>query len=674
MKSRLILLLAFAVVELGFSQSIPLQFAPIFSDSMVLQQKTAAALWGKGRPGGKISIEASWKGAASAVADSDGNWSATIKTPSAGGPFTLRATDGNTAVTLSDILVGEVWLCSGQSNMEMPLEGWRPANPIMNSDSEIANAKYPQIRLFGMHRAFSTTPQYACDGKWTECTPLYARSFSATGYFFGRKLHRDLKVPIGLIHVSWGGTMIESWMNRQDLMQFADYVPFLDRIEKAKDSIAAVDKWVTSHPTLKVKGELPETRWKGLEFNDSACAGRDFNDSLWKTMQLPQYWEGTEVGDFDGTVWFRKRVELPKTWRGKNLILSIGPVDDMDQTYVNGELVGSNLVEGVYALPRIYPVANLTVNDSVVEVAVKVIDYGGGGGLWGKPEDLQLRRADTALSISLAGSWKYLPVAEYRGGVFYLFGWKGEEFFKRPKSPIDFSGYSPTALFNGMISPVIPFTLRGVIWYQGESNVGHPEMYAKLFPMMIHEWRSAFRNPDMPFYFVQIAPYDYGEKTHSEFLREAQLKTLSVSNTGMAVIMDVGNPNNIHPADKQDVGERLARWALAKTYHEKKIVYSGPVYRSMKVKKNIIILSFDEAGKRLVLKGNPDSSGFQIAGEDRQFRNAVVVVKGATLVVSSPGIEHPAAVRYAFSNTPEATLFNDAGLPASSFRTDSWDK
>jgi sialate O-acetylesterase len=639
---------------------------------MVLQQRSEVTIWGKGRVGKKIALEASWKKNTSAVVDNEGTWRAKIKTIEAGGPYVLRASDGDTTLILGDILLGEVWLCSGQSNMEMPLEGWPPTNPITNSDTEIAKAKYPNIRLFGMKRAYSPTPEDACDGEWTACTPQNARTFSAVGYFFGKTLYQNLDVPIGLIHASWGGTAIESWMSKQDLGMIDEYRPILQKMEEGKDSIAALNKWITSHSTIKLNGRKPENRWLGLDFDDSSCASKNFNDSLWKEMSLPTVWERTEVGNFDGAVWFRKQVTIPSGWRGRNLILSLGPIDDMDETYVNGTIVGSHLTEGMWQVPRTYSLPASVVLDSIVQVAVRVIDYGGGGGIFGKQEELQLERADTTLSIPLSGNWKYLPVTEYRGSIFYVFGWRGQEYFKRPNPPTDFSGYSPTALFNGMVSPIVPYTLRGVIWYQGESNAGQPQMYSKLFPMMINEWRTVFRNPEMPFYFVQIAPYKYDANTQSQLLREAQFNTLKVRNTGMAVTMDIGDPENIHPANKQDVGDRLARWALAKTYHKKNVMCSGPLYRTMKIKKNVIVLSFDYSGEKLVLKGSPSAAGFQIAGEDRQFKDAIVKINGSTLVVSSPDIPHPVAVRYAFSNVSHATLFNKDGLPASSFRTDEW--
>jgi len=670
--ARTFFFLAFLIFECADSQNQPLQFASIFADSMVLQQQHDVAVWGKGIAGKKIVVESSWKSTASTVADSEGSWSVALKTVKAGGPYQVTATDGDTTITLHDVLLGEVWLCSGQSNMEMPLEGWRPTNPIVNSDSEIANANYPSIRLFGMKRSYSIEPEFSCDGKWTACTPHNARLFSAAGYFFAKTLYEKLKVPIGMIHASWGGTAIESWIGKKDLASIDAYHQVLQKMEEERDSIVILNKWIDSHPTIKLAGRKQENRWLALDFDDSACASKKFNDSLWKQMVLPTVWERTEMGEFDGAVWFRKEVILPSSWRGKNLLLSLGPIDDMDETYVNGALVGSRLTEGMWETPRTYSLPSGDVQDSIVQIAVRVLDYGGNGGIWGKPEEMQLKRVDTALSIPLAGSWRYLPVAEFRGGIFYVFGYKGQEYFKRPKVQNDFSAYSPTALFNGMISPLVPFTLSGVLWYQGESNSGKPKMYETLFPLMIGEWRNAFRSENMPFYYVQIAPFKYDSATHSELLREAQLKTLSVKNTGMVVTLDIGDPNSIHPADKQDVGKRLALWALANTYHQKKIAFSGPIFRSMKMKKNVAVLKFENVGKGLVLKEDSSGNEFQIAGDDKQFKNATASIKGSTLLISSPDVLHPVAVRYAFTNASSATLFTTDGLPASSFRTDDW--
>jgi len=264
-----------------------------------------------------------------------------------------------------------------------------------------------------------------------------------------------------------------------------------------------------------------------------------------------------------------------------------------------------------------------------------------------------------------------LPVAELRSNTFYVFGGEGNEYANRPKFPLNFSQDTPTSLFNGMINPLVPFTLRGAIWYQGENNVPNSWLYTKLLTSLITGWRKDFQCSDFPFYYVQIAPYDYGVNSKSQLLREAQLQTMSVKNTGMAVIMDIGNPKTIHPANKEDVGKRLAAWALAKTYG-KKIPFTGPVYKSMKAEKGKVVLTFDDAGKGLVVKERNKENYFQVAGEDSVFKNAAVIVHGKTLIVSNAEIAKPIAVRYAWSNTEEATLFNKEGLPASSFRTDTW--
>jgi sialate O-acetylesterase len=300
-----------------------------------------------------------------------------------------------------------------------------------------------------------------------------------------------------------------------------------------------------------------------------------------------------------------------------------------------------------------------------------VIDLRGGGGIWGHGTKMLLVHNEDSSSVQIDGLWKFLPVAELKSDVFYIYGAEGNEFNQRPKFPIDFSQDTPTSLFNGMINPLIPFTIKGVIWYQGENNVSNPVLYKKLLPALIADWRKQFEVGEFPFYYVQIAPYDYGQKSKSQELREAQFQALSVKNAGMAVILDVGNPKNIHPADKENVGGRLASLALAKTYG-KKIPFSGPVYKAMKATKGKIILSFDNVGKGLVVRPLNGENNFLVAGEDKIFKKAVIKIVGSQLVVSHPDIMKPVAVRYAWSNTDEGTLFNKDGLPSSSFRTDDW--
>ena len=579
---------------------------------------------------------------------------------------------GDSTIIYKNVLIGEVWICSGQSNMEMPLMGWPPYGLISNSDEEIKNANNSKIRLFTVARGVSDEKEFNCVGSWNELNPQSAASFSATAYFFGRKLYEDLKIPIGLIHTSWGGTPAQAWTSADYLKTMGDFDNILNDIESSKGEIDRYTNWLSSHPVIDLRNNKSESRWENLSFDDNECSQITFNDSLCKEMNLPTYWESKEVGNFDGVIWFRKRIEIPNDWINQELVLSLGPIDDMDRTFVNGKLVGAHEREGYYQTDRIYTVPKELVNSNEILIAVRVLDNQGGGGMWGSKEKLNIHPVNSSELISLAGSWKYLPVAEYKAQKFYVFGVAQNDYYQKPEMKVQISENTPSALYNAMIHPLIPYNIRGVIWYQGEANTENPKQYETLFPTMIKNWRKDWQLEDFPFYYVQIAPYNYGEKIHSELLREAQLKTLSVKNTGMAVTLDIGNPQNIHPSDKKDVGERLADWALAKTYN-KKVIYSGPIYKSMKASKDNIVLTFDYAKNGLIIKELNGENNFQIAGKDKIFKNAQVKVQGNKLIVFSNEVKNPVAIRYAFANTSEATLFNKEGFPASSFRTDDWD-
>jgi sialate O-acetylesterase len=655
------------------SQSSTFQLAPLFQDNMVLQQQRSVPIWGKGIPGIQVLIKTSWGKNVSTVVNPEGSWVASLLTPKAGGPFQISIRHGNSLLVLRNVLTGEVWLCSGQSNMEMPLEGWPPVDTIMNSANEIEASLYPTIRMFSVKRFFEAAPSDSCAGNWVECSPIDVRSFSATAFYFGKILQNQLHVPIGLINTSFGGTSIESWMSKEALQPFKEYSDQLKKLDECKDSLRLLVQWIHQHPSVNLRDRDPLQKWEGLKFGDEHCADRDFNDSAWQVMNLPINWERTSIGEFDGVVWFRKQVVIPSAWIGKDLTLQLGPIDDMDETFVNGKKVGQYLGEGFWKVDRVYKIAGSSIEDSLLTIAVRVIDYQGGGGIWGNGKNLTVFADSIHAGISLIGPWKYLPVAEYQANTFYVYGSSGNEFLKRPKFPIDFSANTPTTLFNAMIHPLVPFAIRGAIWYQGENNVSNPAPYEKLFTSLIADWRKLFLSGDFPFYFVQLAPYNYGPQSKSQLLRESQLRTLAVKNTGMAVTLDIGNPNNIHPTNKEYVGKRLALWALAKTY-KVNIPFTGPIYKSMKVAKDKIILSFDYAESGLVLKGRNGGFNFLVAGQDGVFKKAIVRVQGKNLIVSHPEVFDPVAVRYAWSNIEESTLFNKAGLPASSFRTDDWDE
>lgn len=673
---KVIFLVSFLLVGITALESRALELPAIFGDNMVMQQRTEAPIWGQAGPGEDIEITSSWGQKATVKAEGSGEWMTKLKTPEAGGPYEVKIKGKDSEITFKNVLVGEVWVCSGQSNMEMPLMGWPPRDTIKNSTKEIKNANFPEIRLFTVVKSFSTKPREDCKGSWEECRPETAKNFSATAYFFGRKIRKELGVPVGLIHTSWGGTPAESWTAPKYLGKvegFSDFVANIDKLSSLEDEYI---KWLSAYPVIEPESD-DERSGKGVCFGDTNCPLVAFDDCKWKEMSLPTQWENVELGVFDGVVWFRKKISIPESWVGKDLMLELGPIDDIDITYFNGERVGGYESMGFWTAERKYTIPSKLVKKGINVIAVRVVDLQGGGGIYGEEEQMKIYPVKTdAKPVSLSGNWKYLPVAQYREGVFYVFGAEKNDFYtKRP----DFKGitaYTPTALYNAMIVPIIPYGIKGAIWYQGESNVGRHEQYKQLFPAMIESWRAAWKQGKFPFYYVQIAPYQYDDKEDpvSAKLREAQLLTMStVPNTGMAVTLDIGDVNNIHPPNKQDVGKRLALWALAKDYGKEDIVYSGPVFKEMIKKGSRITLCFDHVESGLVAKGDT-LTGFKVAEEDSVFVDAEAYINCNTVVLYSKEAYDPVAVRYAFTNGSEASLFNKEGLPASSFRTDDWEE
>ena len=655
---------------IGTIEAANLSLPAIFSDNMVLQRDTEVTFWGRAEANSTVTIKTEWNDSIETTATEYGVWEVKVPTPEAGGPYDVEVISGDESIKYTNVLIGEVWLCSGQSNMEMPLKGWPPANMVNNSDEVIANSANPRIRFFTVARAYSGELQYDCKGSWVESTPETAADFSATAYFFGKKVYEKLNIPIGLIHSSWGGTPVEAWTSKKYLEDVDEYKELLANMKEYNEEAEVYIKWLKDHKTIDVSGKDALSRWKDLDFNDAALSSPDYSTDGWGEMELPTLWEGVDKvpGNFDGAIWFKKDIEIPSDWVNKDLVLELGPIDDMDITYVNGKKVGEHMEDGFYNKKRIYDVPAGSVKDNKLNISVRALDTQGGGGLFGKKEQLNIHPKGSDEKISLAGMWKYLPIAEYRGMDFYVFDAESREFFSRPEVTFEFTAYTPMALFNAMINPLIPYTIRGAIWYQGEANVGDAKGYEELFPLMIKNWRSDWKLGNFPFYFVQIAPYNYGPDVNSAELRDAQRKSLSVPNTGMAVTMDIGNVDDIHPGNKQDVGERLARWALAKTYDVEGLDFSGPLYKSMDIKDSKAVVTFDNVNN-LVYKPEAGTAEFMIAGKDGVFKKAEVETDGNKLLLSSPEVAEPAAVRYGWSNDAIATLFDENGLPASSFST-----
>ena len=644
-----------------------LKLPALIGDNMLLQQKTTAKIWGKANPDSKISVSASWKSDGQAITDKDGKWSVNITTPEAGGPYTLIVSAVDTAITIKNILIGEVWFCSGQSNMEMPVAGWPPVDTIMHSAVTILSASIPEIRLFNVEKKISGDPLDDCTGRWVESTPSTVLPFSATAYFFGKKLHNELHVPVGLIESAWGGTPSESWTSSESLQKAGEFVSELKAIKESAPLQAEYQLWLNTHKQVEVKPAGID-QWKDLSFNDENVSSSDFNDKEWPVMALPTEFE-TVIGDFDGVVWFRKMIEIPKNMAGKDIVLSLGPIDDMDRTFFNGKLIGSNEGSGVWNVDRNYDIPASLVKSGANTISVRVIDTQGGGGIYGAPEKMKLSlKKNPKIFVPVKGDWKFQPVAELKGDKFYIYDISKNEFQSR-KRPVNIGAGTPSVLYNGMVSPVLPYQIKGVIWYQGEANVGRADQYAKIFPAMIQNWRESWGIKDFPFYFVQIAPYVYAgvDSTESAFLREAQKSALKLVKTGMAVTLDIATVMNIHPPFKKEVGERLAMLALNNDYGTK-YPCVGPVYKSMSVSGGLIKLQFDNVGDGLIAKDGKLKE-FEVAGKEGRYVKADAKIVNNEVLVSSTKIKDPVSVRYCWRNGAEASLFNKGGLAAWQFRT-----
>jgi len=667
MKLKVIgLLILVAITGCGKKPS-GLELPSLISDNMLLQQKTNIEIRGKALPGNKIGVSASWQANGQAVSGKDGKWSVSITTPEAGGPHEITISARDTIITIKNVLVGEVWVCSGQSNMEMPLAGWPPNDTIMYSARTIASASVPEIRLFIVQRKVAGEPLEDCTGSWEVCTPATVGQFSAAGYFFGKKIHDELNIPVGLIESAWGGTPAEAWMLAEVLKNAGEFVSEIRGIKESIPLLEEYQTWLNGHKQL-VADKSGEDQWKDLVFDDEKVPLPEYDDSIWPLMTLPGQFE-TVTGDFDGAVWFRKNVEIPQSFAGKDLTLLLGPIDDMDRTYFNGKLVGSNELSGFWQTERIYEVPGDKVKAGSNTIAVRVLDNQGGGGIWGQPGSMKLvLKGNGQSQISLDGEWKFQPVAELIGNRFYNLDPEKNEFsaVKRPKI---ISASTPSSLFNGMINPLIKFPVKGAIWYQGEANVGRADQYSKIFPMLIRNWRDAWKTEDLSFYFAQIAPYIYGgvDSTESAFLREAQEKALELPKTGMAVTLDIATVMNIHPPFKIEVGERLAYLALAKDYG-KEVKFQGPVYKSMKVDGRTIKIQFDYAEDGLSSK-NGRLSEFEVAGNDGKYHKAEARIVNNEVWVSSSKVTAPVSVRYCWRNGASASLFSMDGLPANQFRS-----
>jgi sialate O-acetylesterase len=607
----------------------------LVSDGMVLQRNQKLNVWGKADAGEKVEVKFLNKNYKT-IADPIGNWKITLPEQKAGGPYTMTINE----ITLKDILIGDVWLASGQSNMELPMRRLTP----LYAD-EIKNANNQNIRFFTVPQKYNfKSPQTELDGgKWEATNPQTILNFSGVAYFFAKELSQKNKVAVGIIHASLGGSPIQAWMDENSLKKYPEY---LDEAKKWQND--ELIKSTESTEQAMSKAWYTELNQSDIGLNQH-WENFDLNDSDWKTMQIPGSWEDKE-GSFEGSVWFRKEINLTKNQAGKAAFLNLGRIKDADVTYINGTKVGNVTYE--YP-PRWYDIPAGVLKEGKNIIAVRITNGSGKGQfIADKPYYLEIE----GNKIDLKTEWKYKIGAKMEKMA------PGQTFIR----------WKPTGLYNAMINPLINYNIKGAIWYQGESNTGKPKEYGDLLTTMILDWRNKWNQKDMPFFTVQLANFMESktqpvESNWAELRDQQRQVSLSVPNTGLAVIIDLGEWNDIHPLNKKSVGDRLALQVL-KVADKKNIIADGPMYQSMKVDGNKIILSFKNGTDDF--EPVSELKGFAVKGQDGKYEWAKAKIEGNRVIVWNDTVSSPVSVRYDWADNPDGNLKNKAGLPASPFTTE----
>lgn len=654
MQFRLISLVRLCLVSLFLTTTsiaqAQLRLPKLISDGMVLQRDVPLKLWGWATPGEPITVRFKNRNY-KMITGPDGQWQVTLPPMPAGGPFTMEIA-GKTRLELKDILIGDVWFCSGQSNMVHQLN----IHDVTYA-KEIAEANYPQIRQFWIPTLTNLNgPQSDLpSGQWKAAVGENVRPFSAVAYFFAKKLYATYKIPIGIINASVGGTPIEAWTSEEGL---TDFSTLKATIEKNKDTT-----YINSLTRPGLSQRQPATANRPAPPVDLGLSGNtkwyetSYIPKGWRSINIPGYWEDQGIKELNGVVWYRKEIDLPASMMGKPAKVFLGRIVDADELFINGQSVGKT----TYMYPqRRYPVpANLLKAGKNIFVVRVTNNAGKGGFVPDKPYCI-FAGADT---VDLKGTW------QYKVGVAY-----------RPIAGGGFGGginaqNQPSALYNAMVAPEINYAIKGFCWYQGESNAGKPEEYTTLLPALINDWRRLWQQGPLPFLYIQLPGFmDYNYQPSESgwaVLREAQLKALSIPNTAMVVAIDLGEWNDIHPDNKKDVGERLALAAM-KTAYKETLVYSGPLYQSAAVEGNKIVVSFTNTGGGLITRDGEEPGEFAIAGPDKKFVWAKARLDGNKVIVWSDEVPNPQYVRYAWADNPvNPNLYNKEGLPASPFRTDN---
>lgn len=642
---RLLFLLPALLLALPLSAQ--LKVARLFGDHLVLQRDKPIRVWGEHRPGAAVTVVLNGQ-SAGATAAADGRWQAELPPMPAGGPYTLTIRGQNETIALSDVLIGEVWLCSGQSNME-----WR-VRQADNARAEIAAANFPQIRHFEVPHEMAFEPQKDLkSGEWRVCSPETAGEFSAVGYYFARELTQKLNVPIGLIHSSWGGSQVESWISEAAMAgsEVLNYYPKIMARNWDDDARRWEEKLIK-----KVYGR-PD--YPIAPVDEDAYLDENFDYSNWLKINPNGQWDWQGVWAFRGGAYIQRYLDVPAEYAGRSTLIDFGRNTGDLAFYINGKRVFEGYRKNGVSVDVPPGVWRAGKNSLLIKMNAMRDPEWFGMGFMGSAQEFKVVLDDDNSLPLLDVQWNMMP------------SWKA------PRRYQPWMNNEGTILYNAMIAPLLPYPIAGAIWYQGESNAGRAWQYRESFPLLIRNWRQDWRD-EFPFLFVQLSSFgryqSSNKGSHWAELREAQALTLNTPKTGMAVSLDIGNPDDIHPTNKQDVGRRLALNALKIAYHQD-VVHRGPWFKKAVFSGGKAEITLDDSGGALVVKDKYGYlKGFEIAGADQKFHYATAFIEGNNIIVRHPNVPDPKAVRYGWADAPaDCNLYNAAGLPAEPFRTDDWE-
>ncbi len=650
-----------------------MRLSGLFTEGMVLQQKSKSALRGYASPGTRITIKTDWNFSVTTSAGEDSIWVAYVNVPEADmRQHTIELSTADTVITVGNILIGEVWLAAGQSNMEMPMKGWG-TDTIINASADIASSSDDLLRFFAVYPNLGYVPQKRLGGVWHSAAPEYTARFGALPYYFGRHLLDSLRIPIGIVQAVYGGSPLMSWVN-SDLAKENDKYPDVQALlAKTNEEYQVYKKWLDALPSVSIDKRGSHDPLDELDIYDDYVNLSMSDVALWDKMQLPGYWENHGLKGFDGVVWFVRKVALPDSWIGRDINLRLGCVDDRDRAYVNGTLVGQTTGIDKFGLSREYRIPSNIVMESELTIAVRVLDERSKGGIIGMTDGTNMRlELDTGETLDLEGEWAYRPVALIDGSRLVLLGVENNAYATRPHMSMPLCPDSPSMVYNGIIAPLSGYSFAGVILHIGEADVWDSHSRSQvsdLLPQVVASFRKVIdhRTPT-PIIIGQPSPGAYADclDTDAGFVRSAIFEGQSHSeNTYIVSTLDIGSNHTLRPPYKEIEAKRMVDVALSKVYNRKPDYPSSPIPTSATQSHQIVKVDFDNADGLYLDTDRPTQ--FEIAGADTIFFPAKALVSSHSVTIFSHMVSDPVFVRYAYTNCAQNTLWNKYHLPCITF-------